>query len=237
MKKITLILAAIAIVFASCTKSIPVPNATAATITATINKVTTADPAQILINQDCPTCPPNNTFTGTIDWGDGNITSFTKRWTESIFEAHLYAVAATYTVNVNLNSPTAVTSFTIDLNPDQVTSLTGLNGITPTYLVLQDDKLPSIDISGNPGLQSVFLAGNNFTSMNIAANPLLKTVQFQRNNLPIASVNSVLVSLDNAGITNGSVNLSSQIPSAPPSGAGLTAKTNLIGKGWTVITD
>jgi hypothetical protein len=50
-------------------------------------------------------------------------------------------------------------------------------------------------------------------------------------------VNAVLVALDNNGLTGGSVTLLQATTPAPPSGAGITAKANLIGKGWTVTTD
>ena len=63
------------------------------------------------------------------------------------------------------------------------------------------------------------------------------------NNLPVNQVNQILVDL-NQNATSGktvflasTINLSGQIPSAPPSGAGITAKTLLISKGITVITD
>ena len=63
------------------------------------------------------------------------------------------------------------------------------------------------------------------------------------NNLPINQVNQILIDL-NQNATSGktvflasTINLSGQIPSAPPSGAGITAKTLLISKGITVITD
>ena len=61
------------------------------------------------------------------------------------------------------------------------------------------------------------------------------------NALPVSVVNQVLIDLDSitTGYTgySGTINLSGQTPSAPPSGAGATAKTNLIGKGFTLITD
>ena len=61
------------------------------------------------------------------------------------------------------------------------------------------------------------------------------------NALPVAVVNQILVDLDTitTGYTgySGTINLSGQTPAAPPSGAGATAKTNLIGKGFTIVTD
>jgi hypothetical protein len=50
------------------------------------------------------------------------------------------------------------------------------------------------------------------------------------------SVNNILVSLDTAGQSNGTVNINGGT-SAAPSGAGATAKTSLQGKSWTVTTN
>jgi hypothetical protein len=61
------------------------------------------------------------------------------------------------------------------------------------------------------------------------------------NLLPVNNINAILIGLDNAsaGRTSfsGTINLSGQTPAAPPSGAGITAKNNLIANGMTVITD
>jgi hypothetical protein len=50
------------------------------------------------------------------------------------------------------------------------------------------------------------------------------------------SVNNILISLNTAGQSNGTVNLNGGT-SAAPSGAGATAKLSLQGKGWTVVTN
>jgi hypothetical protein len=227
------------LLLSACTKVDVTANnpTTAGTITAVINKTTLNDSVQVLLNEACSNCDTTQRYTGTIQWGDGNTYTFSKHWNESVFQTHTYAAAAIYTVNVNLNRAETTTSFTIDIAPDQVMSLSGLSVVPISYLVLQDDKLPALDISGNPLLQQVFLGGNTLTNFSIASNTALKLVQLQNNNLPTSSVNAILVSLDNAGLHNGSVNLSHQSPSAPPSGAGVTAVSSLIAKGWTVQTD
>jgi hypothetical protein len=57
------------------------------------------------------------------------------------------------------------------------------------------------------------------------------------NRLTSSQVNDILVLLDGYGLLAGTFDSSGQTPSAPPTGSGITAKNNLISKGWTVTTD
>ncbi|MEK6616898.1 MAG: hypothetical protein AABZ32_12470, partial [Bacteroidota bacterium] len=56
------------------------------------------------------------------------------------------------------------------------------------------------------------------------------------NNLDEPSTNGILIWLDKNDELNGTVNLAGGT-NAPPTGAGITAKNNLIAKGWTVTTN
>ena len=47
------------------------------------------------------------------------------------------------------------------------------------------------------------------------------------------SVNNILVSIDIAGQSNGTL----YVDGSPPSGAGITSKANLVSRGWTVVTN
>lgn len=55
--------------------------------------------------------------------------------------------------------------------------------------------------------------------------------------LTVSAVSTALQQLDANGQINGIINLSGQTPAAIPNAGGLTAKANLITKGWTVTTD
>ena len=71
------------------------------------------------------------------------------------------------------------------------------------------------------------------------------------NRFPSATVNQILIDMDNyittliglgyvfipVGIPNLKIDVSNQTPAAPPFGAGILAKNNLIANGFTVITD
>lgn len=77
--------------------------------------------------------------------------------------------------------------------------------------------------------------------LNLALVPNLTTFTQNASGLSVARVNTILQQLDANGKSGGNVNVSQYLasvyPASPPSGAGATAKTNLLGKGWTVTTD
>lgn len=255
MKNLTLLVAA-AIIFMGCTKDqmlwAPVKTpvtASPSTIAVVINKATPESPVQLLINHDELNMEDTGVnmikFDGSISWGDGNTDNFSDSALGAMYQTHIYAAAGVYNININLNKPDGAATFSIadssmKFHADQVLSISGLNGFTGSfmkYFVLQDDKLPAIDLSANSYLEYLYMNGNNLTTVNISNNPLLKVVQFKNNRLTTAAINSILIALDNAGITRGQVNLSQQTPAAPPGVDGDVARGNLISKGWTVITD
>lgn len=73
---------------------------------------------------------------------------------------------------------------------------------------------------------------NDFT-VTSASTDLLQ-ISLYNNQLDASAVNALLVAMDSAGASGGSISITGN---AAPSGAGITAKNNLIGKGWLVDTD
>lgn len=85
------------------------------------------------------------------------------------------------------------------------------------------------------------------TNIEVPMNPLLTAVNMQQASYAnvtsfvvfgcgLLSINENLIGLDNSGKTNGFANFSGGT-NAAPTGVGITAKNNLIAKGWTVITN
>lgn len=97
----------------------------------------------------------------------------------------------------------------------------------------------------------------NFSSCGLTAFPPINFINNRENSFPTfveiflnvtsnqlstATVNQILIDLDNATAAQTvtgtcQISLQGQTPAAPPSGAGLTARTNLIARGFTVTTD
>ena len=95
-------------------------------------------------------------------------------------------------------------------------------GITGNVDLSMLPALTGFDLSGNPGLTSVTIFEQVLNDVNIRNAALTE-----------ASVNDILGWLDGGGETGGTVRLEGGT-NAVPTGDGLTAVTNLQGKGWNV---
>ena len=120
----------------------------------------------------------------------------------------------------------------------------GTNGVTfqdyASPLQLNGWEIVTFD---NCKLNNFPLIGTMNQYQNAAGSIYRQRLNLPNNNLPVSVVNQILVDMDNASngfttyLAGSLIVLSGQTPPAPPSGAGATAKTNLIGKGFSVITD
>lgn len=84
----------------------------------------------------------------------------------------------------------------------------------------------AIDSNGSGTLTDFNTGGGNLIALDLSAEKLT-----------VSTVNSILSALDNFNRKFGTLDLSGQTPAAAPTGAGITAKNNLIAKGWSVSTD
>jgi len=85
--------------------------------------------------------------------------------------------------------------------------------------------LETLDLSANTDITSVKLPESNLRSVNLSNTALTE-----------AAVNDILQWLDGNGVIDGNVDLEGGT-SAAPTGAGITAKNNLLSKSWDVYTN
>lgn len=103
------------------------------------------------------------------------------------------------------------------------------------YTVSQN-AIGTISVLNNILLMKLRCTSCGLHALSIATNPLIVDLDVSINALTQAVVNAILVQLDTNGLHNGLLHLEGGTNGAP-SGAGATAKTALIGKGWTVFTN
>jgi len=158
----------------------------------------------------------------TIDWGDGTVQTFTGQ-TGTVAYMHNYTAVTPFPPST---IKTAV--FTIAM-ANQITSITATaNGNIDTFG----------NVSGFPALTTFVCASNNISDFG-SLPATITNFNCSINFLTSAEINAALIALDGFGLLAGTFNSVGQFTTggAPPTGAGITAKNNLIGKGWTVTTD
>jgi hypothetical protein len=109
--------------------------------------------------------------------------------------------------------------------------MTALTDLTVSGLA----TVTALDLRPCTALINVTAAALGLTSLNIADLLLVASINVSGNALSAAQVNAALIALDDSGVTAGTADFSGGT-NAAPTGAGITAKTNLIGKFWTVTT-
>jgi hypothetical protein len=133
-----------------------------------------------------------------------------------------------------------VAIFECNLNGTGVTFINNLNSYRNIYYlqINGSSSITNLDVTGISNLETLDMFGCTGLQ-NITVAPYYKNlvqVNFGNCALGVNSVNNILIAVDNNGkqggllVTNGGSN-------AAPTGDGLTAKSNLIAKGWGVFTN
>lgn len=136
------------------------------------------------------------------------------------------------------NSLTSI-SFTNNTLLEDI-SMGGNSGITslditmlPNLEVLSANSIgiSSLNTSNNSLLRFIYiLNATSLTTLDISNNPDINYLNFYGNNQTEASTNNILIDLDTASLSNGTLRLRNN-----KSGAGVTAYNSLIAKGWNII--
>ena len=165
-----------------------------------------------------------NTSLLQVDISNSGITNAIFTGCTSLFTL---ATTGDVALTVLIGSDLGITSLDISTN----TALTEV-------AMLNCTGLSSLSISANTALDTVGLNGcGTLTTLNISTNTLITDLGL--NGCAITAqvdIDSILTALDGFGLSNGSVDLSGGTNATPGAG-GLTAKANLIGKGWTVANN
>lgn len=109
-------------------------------------------------------------------------------------------------------------------------------GALPIGLFYVDFEFSTLVLTG---FHLEFLSSNIYDHdlTNISAAEI-QYLNFDTNRYPTSKVNEILAICVSYGVTNtGGLFIPNQVPTAPPSGQGITDKNTLLANNWTVITD
>jgi len=160
-----------------------------------------------------------------VDWGDETVENSTiLAGTTEI--SHKYNSNKSYTIKISNG---------INLN--------GIGNISEDGATDQINKITSVNIIKLKNLIAVFFYDTSLKSLDLSGLSNIRYLGCVKANLSTEAVNNILITVNNFN-TNASVGgepasvvLQNQVPPAPPSGAGITAKEALISRNWNVMTD
>lgn len=133
----------------------------------------------------------------------------------------------------NTPSTSSLISLDVSINT-QLTSLNTSYCVSMSALVChQNYALGNNLVLSGSALTFLFCSDSSITNLILSGSPNLTTVWAQHNQVTTSSINQLYIDLDTFGLSNGDIRLSGSLM-APPTGAGITARTNLVGKGWTI---
>jgi hypothetical protein len=136
-----------------------------------------------------------------------------------------------------INNPSQIQDFEIGFGPGIAVAISNLQKLQGIEEWDGDDMgFTSLDFTGITTIRQLYNDNTGLQHINITGCVNLDDVELIDNALTQASVDHVLITLDNNGLTGGTVNLSGGTNSAP-SALGLAAEASLILKGWSVTVN
>jgi hypothetical protein len=177
-------------------------------------------------------------LTGSIQWTPTVSESFSllADGSDYDFEYDLEGLIP-HTVYLCIDNPSQIEDFEIGFGPGQAVAISNLQKLEGFDEWDGDDMaFTSLDFTGITTITELYNDRTGLQHINITGCINLDDVELNDNALTEASVNHVLITLDDNGLSNGYVDLSGGT-SATPSGLGLAAQASLVIKGWAVFVN
>jgi hypothetical protein len=174
-------------------------------------------------------------LTGSVQWTPTESESFSlvANGNDYDFEYN-FGDFIPHNVYLSINNPSQIQDFEIGFGPGTATSISNLQKLQGIDEWDGDNMLfTSLDFTGLTSLTQLFNVETGLQHINITGCVNLTDVDLNTNALTEFSVDHVIITLDNSGLTNGYLALYGGT-NAPPSLVGLAAAANLTGKGWDV---
>lgn len=175
---------------------------------------------------------------GIVRWAVGQEESFNLVSNGTTYDFfYNYGDQLPHTVQLCVENPSQMQDFELGFGPGDTVSLDNAQSLKGVDEWDSDSmNIYSLDLSGMIGLTQLYHCCSVLTHINITGSVNLEDVDLRDNQLTQASVDHVLIALDNHGVGPGYLDLSGGT-NAIPSAAGLAAKTNLEAFGWTVFVN
>jgi hypothetical protein len=168
--------------------------------------------------------------------GAASLTTLTLN-VPSLVNLELYNFPNLTQAGLTLSNLTSLENFSSILLP-LITSIDLSNSPSLIFVSISSYiGLTSVNLSNCPALTDIYVQNNSvLNNINITGSSDSTILDIFANAIPQANVNNLLITVDATGLLGGYFDVRFGLNSAP-SGAGITAKNNLISKGWQVYTN
>jgi Leucine-rich repeat (LRR) protein len=133
---------------------------------------------------------------------------------------------------LDISALTSLTYLRCDNNSITTLDISALTSLA--YLRCNNNSITTLDVSALTSLAYLTCYNNSITTLDVSALTSLIDLRCNNNSMNSTMVDTVLCDVDAHGTSNGALNISGN---AAPGANGITAKNNLIARGWTVTTD
>ena len=116
------------------------------------------------------------------------------------------------------------------ISTNLISNLVVTNNINLKILSCFTNLLTALILTTNTLLEYLDASNNNIAVLDISNNPLLTSLKCYGNNQATSVTNKIFIDLDTHNKSNGELHIRNNAD-----GLGLTARANLITKGWTIV--
>jgi hypothetical protein len=173
-------------------------------------------------------------LTGTIHWTSTQSETFSVPPDDTFDFFYAYNDQLPHTVYLCIDNPAQLQDFEIGFGPGTATSISNLQKLEGFDEWDGDDMaFTSLDFTGITTITQLFNVSTGLQHINITGCVNLDDVDLNNNALTEASVDHILITLDDNGLTDGFLYLDGGT-NATPSATGLAAIANLLVKNWSI---
>jgi hypothetical protein len=177
-------------------------------------------------------------LTGSIHWSSTESESFSfSADGDDHSLTHFFGDTLVHTIYLCVNNPSQIQDFEIGFGPGTAVAISNLQKLEGIDEWDGDDMgFTSLDFTGITTIRQLYNQNSGLQHINITGCVNLNDVNLNNNDLTQASVDHVLITLDDSGLTDGFVDLSEGTNSVP-SVAGAAAAASLTLNGWDVTVN
>lgn len=177
-------------------------------------------------------------LTGSIHWSSTESESFSfPADGDDHSLTHFFGDTLVHTIYLCVNNPSQILDFEIGFGPGTAVAISNLQKLEGIDEWDGDDMgFTSLDFTGITTFRQLYNQNSGLQHINITGCVNLDDVSLNNNDLTQASVDHVLITLNDSGLTGGFVDLSGGT-NAAPSVAGAAAAASLTLNGWDVTVN